>query len=196
MVLLLNGTSSSGKSTLAKHLLKSLDEPFVFHSFDSLVPILLPHQDSFEPVSDEQSRTYIRKLDKELFTKMQRTGLSIVETCYRFVPVLLDCGFSVIVETIFWDGVLNFFMDLLTKYPDVYFIGVHCPLEESEKRESARKIRKIGNARRQHDEIHMGKVYDVEVNTHSMSYEECTQQIVNHVRRNKPVAFYKDSAGE
>jgi chloramphenicol 3-O-phosphotransferase len=46
MILLLNGTSSSGKSTLAKYLLKAFDEPFIFHSFDSLVPSLLPHPDS------------------------------------------------------------------------------------------------------------------------------------------------------
>ena len=196
MILLLNGTSSSGKSTLAKYLLKAFDEPFIFHSFDSLVPSLLPHPDSFQPMPDKQPRCYVRKLDKELYNKLNEQDLRIIEACYRCIPVFADSGFNIIVESVFWDEVLRFFTGLLSGYSDVYFIGVHCPPEELERREGERKDRKKGNAVNQYFKLHVGKSYDIEVNTYGMSYDECADPIVSYVHNNKPFAFYTNRVDE
>jgi len=46
-IILINGTSSSGKSTLAKSLQKSLAEPFLHVQLDSYIE-MLPRTDDWE----------------------------------------------------------------------------------------------------------------------------------------------------
>jgi chloramphenicol 3-O-phosphotransferase len=65
-----------------------------------------------------------------------------------------------------------------------------------ERRERERKDRKKGNARNQYFKLHVGKSYDIEVNTYEISYNECTDRIVSYVRNNKPFAFYTNRVDE
>jgi chloramphenicol 3-O phosphotransferase len=46
---------------------------------------------------------------------------------------------------------------------DVFFVGIHCPLEELERREAARGDRRIGEARADLHVIHTFGVYDLEL---------------------------------
>jgi chloramphenicol 3-O-phosphotransferase len=70
MVIILNGAGSSGKSTIAQRLMMKIEEPTVYHNFDFLIPTLLPHRDSFMPALDAENRSYLRRLDGELYKKM------------------------------------------------------------------------------------------------------------------------------
>ena len=47
----------------------------------------------------------------------------------------------------------------------MFFAGVHCPLELLVEREAARGDRPIGSARRDYETIHVGKTYDIELNS-------------------------------
>jgi chloramphenicol 3-O phosphotransferase len=62
---------------------------------------------------------------------------------------------------------------------DVIFVGVHCPLEELEKREQERGDRKQGMARLQFDQVHAQALYDIEVDTSKLSPQECATRIVD-----------------
>ena len=64
----------------------------------------------------------------------------------------------------------------------VFFVGVHCPLEELERRENERKERKGGMARMQFDQVHTIAIYDVEVDTSVLNPQECAEIIINHIR--------------
>lgn len=48
---------------------------------------------------------------------------------------------------------------------DVFFVGVHCPLDELERREAARGDRPLGDARRDFFSIHQHCSYDFEVDS-------------------------------
>ena len=63
----------------------------------------------------------------------------------------------------------------------VYFIGVHCPLAELEKREKERKKRKDGMARFQFEQVHAIAIYDVEVDTSIFSPPECAFRILKYI---------------
>lgn len=56
-------------------------------------------------------------------------------------------------------------LKVLQGYP-TNFVGVHCPLEELERREKIRGDRHIGLAKKQLEFVHEGEVYDIEVNTY------------------------------
>jgi chloramphenicol 3-O phosphotransferase len=51
----------------------------------------------------------------------------------------------------------------LLKPFNVYFIGVHCSLEELTRREVARGDRLLGSAARDFHSVHIGRCYDIEV---------------------------------
>jgi chloramphenicol 3-O phosphotransferase len=56
-------------------------------------------------------------------------------------------------------------------------IGVHCALDELERRETARGDRQDGLARRQFESIHVGRTYDFSVETTHMSAARCATEI-------------------
>lgn len=189
MIILLNGTSSSGKSTLAKHLLSSLPEPFIFHSFDSLIPAMVPHEDSFHSFLESDARTYARKLDGNFYRRINDRGLSLISACYKCIPVFAREGFNIIVESIFWPDILLDFSEMLLPENKVFLVGVHCPLDVLRQREAKRGDRNIGNAEKQFKELHRDIVYDIEVNTHEMTYPQCTNRIAKHIYEHEPFAL-------
>jgi chloramphenicol 3-O phosphotransferase len=146
-IILLNGASSSGKSTLAAALQQILDEPFWHYSIDHLlVAKVLPSK------RIEEGHFSWRDLRPPFFAGFHAT-----------LPVLAEEGNNLVVEhtieTAEW-------MDRLTRLlhaHDIYFVGLHCPLEELERRERARGDRRIGEARGDFETTHGFCSYDLEV---------------------------------
>ncbi|MGM1045883.1 MAG: phosphotransferase-like protein [Bacillota bacterium] len=62
-----------------------------------------------------------------------------------------------------------------------FYIGVHCPIDELERRERERKDRPIGLARAQIEIVHKHSRYDLEVNTKKNSIIECASMIKEFV---------------
>jgi chloramphenicol 3-O phosphotransferase len=71
----------------------------------------------------------------------------------------------------------------------VLFVGLHCPLEELERREQSRDSRRQGFARAQISNIHKGKIYDIELDTHALSVEQCAQQVLDFYATKRPSAL-------
>jgi chloramphenicol 3-O phosphotransferase len=71
----------------------------------------------------------------------------------------------------------------------VLFVGLHCLLEELERREQKRDARRQGFARQQFDNIHIGKIYDLKLDTSVFSAEECVERVVDFYNKNEPRAF-------
>jgi chloramphenicol 3-O phosphotransferase len=72
---------------------------------------------------------------------------------------------------------------------DVFFVGVHCALEELERRELARGDRRIGDARRDHDTIHGHCIYDAELDATVPPEDNADQLLSTWRARARPSAF-------
>jgi chloramphenicol 3-O phosphotransferase len=73
---------------------------------------------------------------------------------------------------------------------DIFFVGVHCPLSELEKREKERNNRRAGTARKQFDQVHSKAIYDIEVDTSLLGSEECADRILGYLQNVRhPVAI-------
>jgi chloramphenicol 3-O-phosphotransferase len=68
-------------------------------------------------------------------------------------------------------------LDLLSDHP-VLFVRVDCPLEELERRERARGDRDPGQAKWQFEHIHEHGIYDITVNTYTMTPDACAEAIL------------------
>ncbi len=165
-IIFLNGASSSGKSSIAKEVQKRLAEPFLHLELDAFIQ-MLPRLD-----------------DGELFMRMVR-GMN------RSIAAMSDEGNNLIVDHVLIEPVwLQQCLDLLRdRY--VLFIGLHCPLEELERRERSRDARRQGFARAQLPKIHKGKLYDLELDTHALSAEQCADQVLEFYNTKQPTAFDK-----
>src|SRR5580765_4850805 len=146
-IILINGASSAGKSTLARSLQQKLHEPFFHWSFDHL------RESNVLPMA--------RILNGELDWALMRPA--IFDGFHRSLPAFAKAGNNLIVDHIIeheqWMADL---VRLLAPF-DVFFVGVHCPLPELERGERHRGDRRIGEARTDFHSVHRFGEYDLDI---------------------------------
>jgi chloramphenicol 3-O phosphotransferase len=142
-IILLNGTSSAGKSTLARALRPKLEPHFCFYASDQLADA------GFRPLQP-QARTAGRE--------------SFFEGFHRSIPAFAAAGLDLLVEHIVEEQSWADDLAKLLSPFDTFWIGVHAPLSELERREQLRGDRQIGEAA-YHLKTHSFCHYDVEVDS-------------------------------
>ncbi|MGW4380486.1 chloramphenicol phosphotransferase CPT family protein [Kitasatospora sp. NPDC004531] len=157
-IIFLNGTSSSGKSSIARELLDILDDEVWFH-----VSV-----DTFNAMRTQRAMEQAQ-FDEAL--KRTRQGF------HRSVAAMAGVGNNVIVDHLLsepWR--LADCLDVLSPYR-VLFVGVRCDLEELIRRETARGDRPVGLAAHQYDLVHRHGDYDFECDSGAYSPRECAELI-------------------
>jgi chloramphenicol 3-O phosphotransferase len=142
-IILLSGTGSSGKTTLSQALRLKLEPQFHYYSSDQLA------DERFRPL-DPVARFECRSMFFEGF--------------HRSIAAFAQAGIDLLVEHIVeeqsWADALK---ELLSPF-DVFWVGVHAPIAEIERRELLRGDRQIGEALH-YLKTHSFCKYDVEVDT-------------------------------
>ena len=101
---------------------------------------------------------------------------------YRSLRAFLSAGHNVLADTGFYTPhLLNQCVGEL-KNETVWLIGVHCSIDELERREKARGDREMGLARAQEATIHNWVTYDIEVDTSVRSAAECALTITSKMK--------------
>jgi chloramphenicol 3-O phosphotransferase len=151
-VILLNGASSSGKSTLARALQDALDEPFLHVSSDQFL---------------EAGMLPARREEHGPFSWWHEMRPRFFAGFHGCLPALAAAGNDLIVEHVIeYPTWRNDLAGLLAGL-DVFLVGVHCDLDELDRRERARGDRRIGEGRGhvETNRIHMFGRYDFTVDT-------------------------------
>lgn len=171
-IILVNGASSSGKTTLCRALQSRLPAPFWHYSFDHFRTGVLPW--------DRMKR------DDFAWSDLRP---AFFDGFHRTLPALASAGNNLIVdhivETPRWMCDL---LGLLETF-DVFFVGVHCHVDELERRERDRGDRRPGEARRDHETIHTHCTYDREVDGTRAVDENAQAVIAAWLAREIPSAF-------
>lgn len=173
-IILLNGASSAGKSTLSDALQNQLDEPFLqfsldFFFFDSKI---LPRR------REEGGAFAWPNMRPRLFAGY-----------YNCLPALASAGNNLVIDHIIETAEqLEILVRLLAGF-DVFFVGVHCPLEELERREQQRGDRCIGDARRDLETVHTFSGYDLEVDSTERPKNNAARIIEAWKQRTRPLVL-------
>lgn len=183
-ILILNGTSSSGKSTLAKALQATLDAPHLHIGIDTYI-FALPQRYLRPPLWSE-IQEYVYHDDALVAVKFGDLGHQLFAAMHESVAGLARSGFSVIVDHVLLDDLLlRDCVETLVDLP-VWFVGVRCPIFVVEQREQERADRTLGQARAQSHTVHAGKSYDVEVDTSISTPEQCAAQVMARIGGGAP----------
>jgi len=174
-IILLNGISSAGKTSIAQVLQQTLHDPYLQVSIDA-----------FEDMLPHRSQAGERFAWEALFPKL-------LAGFHRSIAALAGAGANLIVDHVMvyregWASTLADCVTVLEPFA-VYFVGVHCSLEEAMRREHARGDRFLGTAERQFPRVHRHNLYDLEVDTTHASPEMCAEQIQAFVGSHDPAAF-------
>jgi chloramphenicol 3-O phosphotransferase len=171
-VIVLNGPSSSGKTSIAKALQRALDDVYLHVSIDAFL-----HQLPDAVLADQ---TALARAFPRLFAGFNAANAALVHAGNNLI-------IDVVLQEPSWVSPCVKAFDGL----EAIFVGVRCALDVLEDRERARGDRKLGLARYQHDRVHSHGVYDIEVDTATMPVTECVARIVTRARSEEPPTAFQ-----
>ena len=186
-VLVLNGSSSAGKSSLARALQAELErrgEPWVVFGWDDFVPRLPARWHGGPEVVHDLADDGIRYRlvgDDEAILVAGPVARRVLAAYHRAVAAMAGAGVDVIVDEVLitaeeWDD----WQEALAGLP-VRWVGVRCPPEVVAERERLRGDRVLGLARGTAERVHLHATYDLEVDTSTATPGELASRLIHQI---------------
>ncbi|MFB9630461.1 chloramphenicol phosphotransferase CPT [Nonomuraea helvata] len=174
-VIVLNGGSSAGKSSIVRHLQAVLPQPWLAFGVDSLIEAM--------PASMQASDEGI-EFASDGGVAVGPEFVALQAAWMEGIAAMVRAGARVVIDDVFLGGGASqqrwqrVFGGL-----DVLWVGVKCDSAVAAERESARGDRITGMAALQAEVVHEGVVYDVVVDTTETESLVCAKIIADHVRQ-------------
>jgi chloramphenicol 3-O phosphotransferase len=182
LIVFLNGTSSSGKTSISMELKNQKEIPLLHLSIDDFFRNYFDFINNKFP--DIEPKKEVDNIGQIIFDP-------IVSVYYSTIKLFSEMGLNVIVDTVIDnDKRFNNYLDVLFDYPTL-FVGVICSKEELTRREQIRGDREIGLANSQYDKIYSFNEYDLEVNTEELSPTECAEKILSFIKSDQDYSAFK-----
>lgn len=181
-IILLNGTSSAGKSTIAKQLQAVLPQPYLHTGIDHFLAAapwsrLFVYSDSTTQTDAEGWFLPFRDGALIDVPRLGPVAYQLLDGMYAAFATLATAGINLIVDDVIYDPqVLEAAVSRLAALP-VLFVGLHCPIEEAKRRELARGDRAPGGAAIFHGLVHRHGLYDLELDTAQYTPAVCAERI-------------------
>ena len=159
-IIVLNGVSSSGKSSLAQALQARIKDPSIHWCIDA----------------------YLSWFQEDLWDQkdvVARSWTAMIRGFHAAAGAIARCGVCVILDDVLENDPpwLDHFCEA---YQGLYvvLVGLHCPLDILEEREHARPERRAGMARIQFPQVHSQTMYDLEFDSSILSTEQMADAII------------------
>ncbi len=187
-VIVLNGGSSSGKTSIARCLQRLLGPTWMTLGVDDLVralpggdevdDLIRAQQDGDGPVGAQGSIEFGPDGAVTVGDDFRRAEAS----WYAGLAAIGRCGAGLILDEVFMGGGSSQerLASALAGLP-VVWVGVRCDPEVAAARERGRSDRVGGTARLQAARVHEGVVYDLVVDTTAASAADCARAIASHL---------------
>jgi len=185
-IIYLNGPSSVGKTTLAKALQETLDEPFLHLSFDKAIGWMPQKMNDWEGGHSPLGFSWKHSQDTDGFPmQLLKAGPFAHKIQHSFRNVVLylaQSGYHLIVDDFAFGQENRALWQEMLKDFSVLWVGLKAPLEVLEQREKERKERIAGSARAQFLQFQQENWYDVELDTHNESIRSLIQKIQERLK--------------
>lgn len=198
VVVILNGPSSCGKSSIQKAFQKKANQQYLAAGIDNFFDALIQEPDLSSFETDKKfdqytpSGEYIRgiELTKDdienpvVLLKIGPAGDRIIFGMHRAIAAYAQTGNNLIVDYILYSP--SWAKDLAKSLINtkVYLVKVDAPLEVIEQREIKRNTSPRGHARSHYNTVHQGMNYDLEIDSSKSTPEESAQIIIDFIKAN------------
>ena len=177
-VIILNGISSSGKSSLAKAIQRHSASTVLHVEMDAFISFL-PDGHELRPEWFRLDEIEVKKRKVPRITNGER-GTKLLKAMRNFVVEGARSGFDLVVDEVCEAPDMAEYRRALDGY-DLRVIKVFAPLELIESRERDRGDRLIGLARGQAEYLHRGIAYDHEIDTGSAGPDELARKLLDRL---------------
>jgi chloramphenicol 3-O phosphotransferase len=178
-IIILNGGSSYGKTSLAKVLQDLMPTPTLLMGIDLFWFTLPAKQLDLDQVDPQYYHWEIigEPGQEEFIIQPGPLLTQLMKGRYQAITHFLDLGFNVIADDVIWERPwLEDTLRILTPYR-TFFIGVYCADTVSAKREHDRGDRHAGWARGSGHAAHKDAIYDLTIDTSYETPQECALEI-------------------
>ena len=184
-VIILNGASSSGKSSIARELQNILPRNYLHIGIDTFIA-MMPESTNALDCSGRKSDGFYFKQDDNEGRTVQRIqsgsyGKQVNQAYHSTVRHLADLGLGVIVDDVMDGAAEQDLWNLALGSMSTLFVGVHCSTKVLIEREQSRGDRVRGSAIEQAMRVHQNVKYDIELSTSKKTAAECAQIIATHI---------------
>ena len=191
-IIILNGTSGSGKTSLVALLQELLEEPYLDAGLDKFL-WMLPKRYLNEPAYWREVFAYHwpeGRGPEGMEIETGPRGHRLVSGMHHAIAMLARTGNNVIADHVLLEPAwVQECAELFSDFPAL-FVGVRCSLEVVEQRERARGNRTLGQARAQFHRVHAHELYDFEVDTSKNEPRTCALMIKQWLEsKPAPTAF-------
>jgi chloramphenicol 3-O phosphotransferase len=185
VILMLNGTSSSGKTALARALQQRWWPHALLHlGTDTVLQMLPASYVGMKPSARAGIEFYDDTDDRGPVVRVRSgpVGKKLEASFARAARVLAEDGHDLVLDLVLFDRTsLSSYIEALLGHR-TYLIGVHCDMAVLEARELARGDRFQNLARAQQEAVHEFREFcDLEVETASRGPHELAQSILDFI---------------
>jgi chloramphenicol 3-O phosphotransferase len=192
-LIILNGGSSSGKTSLAQEFQEHVPECWLHLGIDHFwyaiphsqldMQQVRPEYHTWDVVIEDDGLEWFSLTPGPLLTKAMHAR-------YRAIKVYLDEGINIVSDDLIWtrDWLVDF-LQVFDGY-EVWLVGVHVSDEEGARRETERGDRLIGANRGSARAAHADMEYDFDIDTTGIPLPELARDLLDKYQTcSQPAAF-------
>jgi chloramphenicol 3-O phosphotransferase len=209
-IIVFNGPSSSGKTTLCAQVRKRLPDAYLCVSVDQFIGMLPPRYLSgfWRPSPLMRASFRVAKAARLLPARYEnlldtppedrkQVWASMIIGFYHSLVTLAEKGNNLLVDTVITDRPTYDLCADLMATQKAYFVGLYCSPAVLRRRERRRISRQRGLAVSQARVVHFDEIYDLRLETDKLSLRECCQAVCNMIAaNNEPAAFRQIARGD
>lgn len=187
-IILLNGASSAGKTSIIRALQPLVDEAYLEAGIDKFLYMLPMHYLAqahlwHDIIGHEKTE------NGELLPKVGTHGHQLIRGMHRAIAALAQTGNNVVADHVLLDRLwLDDCIKVFEGF-EVLFVGIICPPNILEAREKERGARTLGHARGQAAIVHQNCTYDLEMDTSQLDPSACAELIKSRLLQSNFSAF-------
>lgn len=198
-IILLNGPSASGKSSIQKKVQEYFNEPYLSLGIDTLFDQLLPDYYGLGEVEPKghfktQDIRWVETVDVEgqpaVKLHVGPIGRRVIQGMHQAIAAYAKAGNPLVIDYILYDS--DWFSELVEALAPfkVYYIGIDYPLSVLEERESKRATSPVGHARSHFQTVHHYSQYDLTISDPTLSPTDIALNIQAFIEQTpEPTAF-------
>jgi len=189
-IIIINGTSSAGKTSLATSIQNMADDCYYYLQMDrfhSMLPKKYRNYDNV-PLTETVKKGFY--FDENKYFRLGEYARNVNNDIFHVLKTLAERKRNVLVDIVMFELEDQKQISTLLKDYDCYIIRIFCEVNELNRREQARGDRFLGHAEKQIPIIDT-EYNDLVLNSTNTSPDKLAEELLDFVKNNKPIMLNK-----